>query len=89
MPISPGGYLNLPYLDTVDAVLAAGSVNVTCAAPEKESEQKGGCLSYKGEKYAAQIVPKGGHGIYLADPSLSPDLLSMMLDFLNSALSGG
>ncbi|NPV57932.1 MAG: hypothetical protein HPY76_14855 [Anaerolineae bacterium] len=89
MPVSPGSYLELEYPAFAKMLLQGGTQQITCVAPEKEATQEDGCLSFEGEGYLTEIVPNGEHGIYLANPAVSPDLLTIMLTFLGDVLGEG
>ncbi|MDY0019398.1 MAG: hypothetical protein RBT47_05280 [Anaerolineae bacterium] len=83
--LSPGGYLTIPYADAVATVDAAG-VPVRCLAAEGDGESAQACRSASGTQYGMEIYPSSEHGMALIQPTITPDVLEMLVAFLEQVM---
>jgi len=87
MSFSPGGYLTLSYAESVSQLGELDPpVPVMCLAAEGDGNSPGTCNAGEGDHYEVIIFPGDGHGMMLIDPTLEPNTLEVLLQFLAKAL---
>ena len=82
--LSPGGYLDVPYVEVIEE-LGADNKPAWCLAAEDDPFSAETCNSASGESYFSIIYPHGGHGEALIKPGMDPDIGQAVADFLSLA----
>jgi dienelactone hydrolase len=85
--LSPGGYLTVPYAQEVanlDGELVARPA--WCLYSEGDSESATACQEATGSLYLALEYPGSLHGMDLIDPSVDPNPLDKVLEFIHQYL---
>lgn len=90
LSLSPGGYLGIPYAGAVQTLIgalrSAGALPpaeaALCVASEGDSDSAEACGSAQSPHYRAIIYTGHAHGMELLVPSLEPNALSLIADFL-------
>ncbi len=85
LSISPGSYLSIPYAIAVATADAAG-IPVRCLAAEGDGDSAAACRSASGAQYAMEIYPGSEHGMALIQPTITPDVLEMLVAFLEQVM---
>ena len=87
LSLSPGSYLGLPYSEEVDR-LGSGEppVPVVCLAAEDDGDSAETCSAASGDLYGVIIYPGNDHGVQLINPDSEPNVLKVILDFLQRTL---
>ena len=86
--ISPGSYLTVEYEQAVkDLGALAAPVPAWCLFAENDNESAAACGNFQAENYAAYPYPANavignGHGMNLVEPSLEPNPLGLLVQFL-------
>jgi hypothetical protein len=89
LALSPGSYLGVPFADAVVMVSNEDSPKpVWCAAAEGDGESAQTCSGASGTAYRTFIYEGGAHGMMLIQPSMDPDVLELVLEFVDLALGG-
>jgi dipeptidyl aminopeptidase/acylaminoacyl peptidase len=87
LSLSPGNYLGLPYSQEVERL---GSVEppvaAICLAAEGDGDSADTCSAASGDNYGVIIYPGNHHGVELINPDSEPDVLELILDFLQRTL---
>lgn len=84
MALSPGSYLGVPFAEAVSALQEAQPPRpVWCLAAEGDGESAPTCGSASGDMYRPFIYDGSDHGMMLIDPQVEPNVLELMLEFLD------
>lgn len=88
MPLSPGSYLNFPYLDAVSGIISGDTPGVVwCLASEGDTPSVNTCREVSDSaEYRSVIYPDDAHGLYMITPDHDPTPLSLLLDLLTLVL---
>jgi hypothetical protein len=89
MSLSPGGYLGVPFADAVADLDSADPPRpVWCLAAEGDGESAPTCASATGSLYRSITYTGSAHGMQLIEPAADPNVLELVLEFLELAVSG-
>jgi dienelactone hydrolase len=88
LALSPGSYLGVPFAEAA-SILDRGDPPrpVWCLAAEGDGESAPTCEGASGSLYRAIIYPGNDHGMMLIRPESEPDVLGLVLEFLEQTLN--
>ena len=88
LSVSPGNYLTIDYEEMVKELGSASEPKPAwCLFAESDFESAAVCRdideeNYKAYPYPPESVFSNGHGMNLIAPGLEPEVLEVMLDFI-------
>ena len=81
--LSPGSYLTVPYADAVDALGAEQPPKPDwCLSATGDVDSAQACQSASGDHYRMVQYDGSMHGMMLIDPNVEPNVLLLILEFL-------
>ena len=84
LSLSPGGYLNQPYPQLVDALGSEEPPKPAwCLYSTGDGESANACEDASGDHYRAVSYPGSAHGMALVEPDQDPNPLNLILEFLS------
>ena len=87
LSLSPGSYLTIDYADAVETLGAEQPpIPVWCFYAEGDSAAAAACESASGDHYQLYKYEGMAHGMQLVDPQYEPNVLQLMLDFIELSL---
>ena len=89
LALSPGSYLGVPFAEAVSILDGADPPRpVWCLAAEGDGESAPTCEGASGDLYRSFIYEGSAHGMMLIRPESEPDVLGLILGFLELTLGG-
>ena len=85
--LSPGGYLTVPFPEAVGAIDGSDpSRPAWCLAADGDGDVVALCESASGDLYRVVVYEGPLHGMQLIQPGMDPDVLGLILEFLDLTL---